>query len=111
MIIDTRERREYEGGTPYGETRGGHVPGAVHLHYRSLLRKDGRLRSPGALKRLLQKAGISSNKEIIAYCTGGVRSGYVVAVLAHLGFSKVLNYAGSMWAWAAADAKQHPLAR
>ncbi len=27
-IIDTREEREFEGSTPYGENRGGHIPKA-----------------------------------------------------------------------------------
>ncbi|MGB3492816.1 MAG: rhodanese-like domain-containing protein, partial [Elainellaceae cyanobacterium] len=27
-LVDTREAREYEGETPYGELRGGHLPGA-----------------------------------------------------------------------------------
>lgn len=110
-FVDTRESREFRGATPYGEARGGHLPGAIHLHYRKLLRRDGRLKPAAALREILRRAGINERKSIVAYCTGGVRSAWLVAVLSHLGYRDVRNYAGSMWAWAAASAATHPLVR
>ena len=58
VIIDTREAREYAGKTPYGESRGGHVPGAVHLHYSELLGPDGRLLPAAKIRARLQKLGV-----------------------------------------------------
>ncbi len=111
VLVDTREKREYDGATPYGESRGGHVPGAVHLHYRQLLNPAGRLRPRATVRDLLKKAGIPSNKQVVVYCTGGVRSGWLVMLLADLGYKDARNYAGSMWEWAARPAKDYPLTR
>jgi len=109
LLVDTRELREFEGAVPYGESRGGHLPGAVHLHYSSLLNTLGALRDRDTLMARLRERGITADREIIAYCTGGVRSGWFVAVLADLGFTRVRNYAGSMWEWSAGPADQYPL--
>ena len=100
-VLDTREAREYAGATPYGETRGGHIPGAMHLHYQDFLDAQGKLLPREELMAKLTKLGISRNTPVVAYCTGGVRSAFVVAVLADLGFTNVKNYAGSMWEWSA----------
>lgn len=109
VLADTRELREFNGAVPYGELRGGHLPGAVHLHYASLLNSIGQLRDHNTLLARLAAAGITPDKEVIAYCTGGVRSGWFVALLADLGFARVRNYAGSMWEWASGPADQYPL--
>ena len=108
VIIDTREPREFAGKTPYGEQRGGHIPGAVNLYFKEFLRQDGRLLEPQAIRTRLQALGITSDTQIVVYCTGGIRSGWLTSVFVTLGFS-VKNYAGSMWEWSAAAAEQYPL--
>lgn len=110
-IVDTREQREYEGKTPYGESRGGHVPGAVHLHFKDLLGQDGLLLPKPKLEAKLKALGIERAKPVVAYCTGGIRSGWFVAVLHHLGYQDAQNYAGSMWQWSAGDAELNPLVK
>jgi thiosulfate/3-mercaptopyruvate sulfurtransferase len=109
VIVDTRSEREYRGETPYGEDRAGHLPGAVHLHYRALLDEEGRLRPASEVRSLLDDRGIAADKRVVAYCTGGVRSAWLTVVLAHLGYERVANYAGSGWDWAAAPEEDHPL--
>ncbi len=111
VVIDTREQREYDGKTPYGESRGGHVPGAVHLYYKDLMRPDGRLLPRAALEKKLKALGITPDKTVVSYCTGGVRSGWMTVVLRSLGYKHALNYAGSMWEWSASPAKKFPLAK
>lgn len=111
VALDTREQREFDGKTPYGESRGGHVPGAKHLHYTDLLRADGRLLAPKKLKAKLASLGIRPDTEVAAYCTGGVRSGWVTVVLQQLGYTKARNYAGSMWEWSAQSAEKFPLVK
>ena len=110
-FIDAREHREFRGATPYGERRGGHLLGALHLHYRSLLDKRGRLLPTATLRRRLRALGLKKTTPVVAYCTGGVRSAWLVVVLRHLGYTRVRNYAGSMWEWAALPAATHPLVR
>lgn len=109
VVIDTRERREYLGATPYGEKRGGHIPGAKHIHYKALMTPQGTLRSARSIRRLLRKQGITPKHTIVAYCTGGIRSAWFVAVLHHVGFRRVKNYAGSMWEWSAGPPTRYPL--
>lgn len=108
VVIDTREAREYDGATPYGESRGGHIPGAVHLYYRDLLDQDGALLPKPEILQRLKQAGVADDALIVAYCTGGIRSAWVTTVLADVGLS-VENYAGSMWEWAASSADRYPL--
>lgn len=110
MVIDTRQSREFSGATPHGEQRGGHIPGAVHLHFKDLLADDGLLRSPAEIREKLQSLGITLDTRIVTYCTGGIRSGWLTAVLTTLGFS-VQNYAGSMWEWSAEVPSEYPLER
>lgn len=98
-VLDTRSDEEFRGATPYFSSRGGHVPGALHLEWRALLAEDGRLLPQAELERRVAAAGLRRDQRIIAYCTGGVRSAFVVAVLTHLGFPDAANYAGSWWDW------------
>lgn len=109
VLLDTRTAREYAGATPYGEARGGHLPGAKHLHYTALLGDDGRLLSAAAIRAKLEKRGITPDTRVIAYCTGGVRSAWMTVVLRHLGYAKAANYAGSAWDWAAGDEEEFGL--
>ncbi len=111
LFVDAREAREYAGETPYGETRGGHLPGAVHLYYKDLLDAQGRLRPAAEVQARLRAEGIDPAKTVVAYCTGGVRSAWLVAVLVHLGYPSAHNYAASMWEWSALPAESHPLDR
>lgn len=107
-VLDTRETREYQGETPHGEARGGIVPGARHLWYRNLVGPDGRILPREQVAARLNGLGIGPDSDIVAYCTGGVRAGFVTTVLSHYGY-RVRNYAGSMWHWAAGPADAYPL--
>jgi thiosulfate/3-mercaptopyruvate sulfurtransferase len=109
VLIDARQPKEYAGATPYGERRGGHLPAAVSCYYRRLLDTHGYARSRDAILETLGHPDLDPKTPIVAYCTGGVRSAFVVAVLVELGFANVKNYAGSMWEWAASPAIHYPL--
>ena len=111
IVVDNREAREYSGATPYGETRGGHIPGAVHFYFKELLQANGCLLSSEQIDYKLKLVGIEkgSDQEIITYCTGGIRSAFFVAVLVNLGYTNVKNYAGSMWEWSQAENSSYPL--
>ncbi|MBL9008977.1 MAG: sulfurtransferase [Myxococcales bacterium] len=105
LVLDVRSETEWRGATPYFEARGGHIPGALSLDWRQLLDENGRLRDAAALRQALAALGVRSpdreGREIIVYCTGGVRSAFAWAVLRHLGYAQVRNYDGSFWEWAA----------
>jgi thiosulfate/3-mercaptopyruvate sulfurtransferase len=108
VIIDVREKREFQGETPYGEQRSGHIPGAIHLYYRELLDQGGFILPPQEIISKLQALGVPVKGKIVVYCTAGVRAGWVTSVLTDLGF-QVQNYAGSMLDWSSASAEDYPL--
>jgi thiosulfate/3-mercaptopyruvate sulfurtransferase len=109
-LLDVREPREYEGKTPYGEARGGHIPGAKGLWYKDLLGKDGKLLPRAEIEKALAARGITRDSNVVAYCTGGIRSGWFTTVLNDLGY-KARNYPGSGWEWAGSPAADYPLAK
>lgn len=110
VFIDTREEREFIGGTPYGERRGGHIPGAKHIYYKEFLKANGEVKKKEDIIQILNNHGIQREHTIISYCTGGVRSALVTAILQSLGFNAI-NYPGSMWEWSHLPEKEYPLAR
>jgi thiosulfate/3-mercaptopyruvate sulfurtransferase len=97
-LIDNREKHEFDGATPYGSSRGGHIPGALHIDWREFFTSEGTLKPRETLDALLKSKGIQSNQEIVVYCTGGVRSAMAYFVFRHLGYN-VRNYDGSWWDW------------
>ncbi len=108
IFLDTREEREFLGETPYGESRGGHIPGAKHLYYKNLLHEDGSLLSSEEISAKIKELGIGRETTIVTYCTGGIRSAWMTAVLRNEGYN-AKNYAGSMWEWSAGNEKDFPL--
>jgi len=97
-IIDNRTREEYQGASPYGSPRGGHIPGAVHIHWPDFFLSNGHMKSKTELLNILNKFNITYEKEVVVYCTGGVRSAMAYFVLRYLGYN-VRNYDGSWWDW------------
>lgn len=108
VFLDVREPREFEGKTPYGESRGGHLAPAKHLFFKDLLDKEGRLLARADIEKILVSKGVTRDKEVVSYCTGGIRAGWVTTVLNDMGY-KARNYAGSMWEWSAQPAAEFPL--
>ena len=98
MIIDNRIRKEFDGTTPYGTPRGGHIPNAIHIHWPKFFQTNGNLKTLAALNSILDQNGIRPDQEIIVYCTGGVRSAMAYFVFRYMGY-KVRNYDGSWWDW------------
>jgi len=100
VVLDVRSDEEWRGATPYHEARGGHIPGAVHLEWKELLDRRGRI-DPDAARARLLAAGIKRSDRVITYCTSGVRSAEVWVILRTLGYAEVRNYDGSWFEWSA----------
>lgn len=101
-IIDTRNPKEYNGATDFGEAKGGHLPGAINIDFMELL-QDGYLKSNDDIVKLLADNGITQDDEIVTYCTAGIRSGYMQKVLEMCGFTNVRNYDESYYRWSAVN--------
>ena len=102
VVWDTRTRDEYSGRKVLAD-RGGHIPGATHLHWIELLHEVNNvkvLKSESEIRTLLAGHGITDEHEIVAHCQIGIRSAYATLILQGLGYSQVKNYDGSWLEWA-----------
>ncbi|MGN6718616.1 MAG: sulfurtransferase [Candidatus Binatia bacterium] len=97
-ILDTRSRGEFL-GTHVRAARGGAIPGAIHIEWTDNIAPDGKFKPNGELRAMYEKAGITSDKEVISYCQGGYRAAHSYIALRLLGFPRVRNYIGSWKEW------------
>jgi thiosulfate/3-mercaptopyruvate sulfurtransferase len=80
ILLDVRAPAEYTGERfwPSGATedtgRAGHVPGAINVPIDLLRTEAGTLKDSEELRRILQQAGVASDKAVITYCTIGNRA-------------------------------------
>ncbi|HEY9387807.1 MAG TPA: sulfurtransferase, partial [Nitrososphaeraceae archaeon] len=107
-MVDVRSPKEFTGeilAPPEYPTehaqRGGHIPGAQNIPWAQAVNdSDGTFKSADELRKLYESKGISSDKEIIAYCRIGERSSHTWFVLKYLlGYPNVKNYDGSWTEW------------
>jgi thiosulfate/3-mercaptopyruvate sulfurtransferase len=106
-FVDVRSPKEFSGellapeNMPQeGAQRGGHIPGAVSIPWSMAVGEDGTFKPGGDLNALYGDKGITSDKEIIAYCRIGERSSLTWFVLTYLlGYPNVRNYDGSWTEW------------
>ncbi len=91
-LLDCRTPEEYAEG---------HIPGARNrLWDRTLVRRAYQaFRAADELKADLIQLGVTGDKEIVTYCTTGVRSAHTYLTLRVLGYSRVRNYEGSWTEW------------
>lgn len=101
VVLDSREKDEYDGATKYGEVRGGHIPGAINIPFNEMIDKDGTFKNPKDIQKILDEKGIKKEDEIVTYCTAGIRSAHLALTLKMMGYENVRNYDASFYAWAA----------
>jgi thiosulfate/3-mercaptopyruvate sulfurtransferase len=98
-ILDARSVEEYLGKEVSGLPRSGHIPSAIHVGWNGFLNKDATVKDLSVIKEMLEAKGIRNGQEVICYCTGGVRSGWLYFILKLVGYPKISNYPGSWWEW------------
>jgi thiosulfate/3-mercaptopyruvate sulfurtransferase len=99
LIVDARDAAQYRGETVRG-SRGGHLPGAVHIPARALFNEDGTWKPIDEQRRLLEEGGIQPDQTVAAYCNGGVTATAVLFALHRTGHQRFANYDGSWNEWA-----------
>jgi|TARA_B100001971_G_C18191740_1_gene539059 thiosulfate/3-mercaptopyruvate sulfurtransferase len=99
VVIDARSSKEYNGAVGPGIPRGGHVPLAINIPWDQFFNEDASIKSREELQRVFRENTLTEDQEIICYCTGGVRSAWLLTVFQFAGYSKVRNYTGSWWEW------------
>lgn len=117
-LVDTRPPEQYAGRavwTPFGSRylppgqdwvmvgdrplRGGHIPGAVHLHASRNLAPDWTYRQPDELRALAGSAGIDPAQQVILYCGVGISASLGLFALHLAGYPNLALYDGSWIEW------------
>jgi thiosulfate/3-mercaptopyruvate sulfurtransferase len=109
LLLDVRSPEEYRGervspppGFDHGAERKGHIPGAVHLHFRELLNDDDTFKTAEQMQDRFTQVGIRADApaEIVAYCRLSHRATLAWFALSYLlGFRDVKVYDGSWTEW------------
>ncbi len=104
VILDVRPMPAYNGWALKGESRGGHVAGAVPfpIHWLDQLEDD-------RIAAELEDRGITPDRRVIVYGYGGDDAESAAAKLETLGFGSVGIFADGLPAWA--DASEKPMGR
>jgi thiosulfate/3-mercaptopyruvate sulfurtransferase len=107
-LIDVRSPGEFRGEITHmpeypqeGVLRGGHIPGARGVPWKTAANDDGTFKSAEELKKIYtENLGLKPGDDIIAYCRIGERSSHTWFVLTYLlGYKNVRNYDGSWTEW------------
>jgi thiosulfate/3-mercaptopyruvate sulfurtransferase len=107
VFVDVRSPEEYRGEKlapdhlPQEQSHvPGHIPGAANIPWSKAANEDGTFKSADDLRVLYEGAGVTADKEVIAYCRIGERSAHTWFALTQLlGYPDVKNYDGSWAEW------------
>jgi thiosulfate/3-mercaptopyruvate sulfurtransferase len=107
-LIDVRSPGEFRGEITHmpeypqeGVLRGGHVPSAKSVPWKTAANDDGTFKSAEELRKIyVDQLGFHESDHTIVYCRIGERSSHTWFVLTKLlGFTDVKNYDGSWTEW------------
>jgi thiosulfate/3-mercaptopyruvate sulfurtransferase len=98
VLVDARDEGQYTGRIRRG-VRGGHIPGAVPFPRERVVREDGTFADAAVLADAAREAGAAPEREVVAYCNGGVAATSVLFALSMLGYPRLSNYDGSWNEW------------
>ena len=98
VMLDTRTEGEFC-GTIVRAARGGCIPGAVHIEWTANVAADGRFKAAVDLRAMYEAAGVTPDREVVAYCQGAYRAAHSYVALRSLGYPRVRSYLGSWKEW------------
>lgn len=101
QIADARSGTRFRGEEvePRPGVRAGHMPGARNVHYASLLKPDGTLKSPAEIEAVFAAAGVDLSKPIITSCGSGVTAAILSLGMTLTGKRDHALYDGSWTEW------------
>lgn len=105
QVVDARSPARFRAQEPEPRpgVRGGHIPGARNVHYRTLLRPDGTLKQGPELVQAFEAAGVDLAKPVTASCGSGVTAAIIALALYTLGMEDTPVYDGSWAEWGARE--------
>jgi thiosulfate/3-mercaptopyruvate sulfurtransferase len=103
QVVDARSPGRFSGSEaePRPGVRGGHMPGAANVHFRTLLTPDGTFKPRAQLRDIFAGAGIDPQKPVVTTCGTGVTAAILKLALDDLGATDVALYDGSWTEWGA----------
>lgn len=101
QIADARSPGRFRGeeAEPRAGVHAGHMPGARNVHYASLLKSDGTLKSAAEISGVFASAGIDLAKPVITSCGSGVTAALLSLGLTLAGARDHALYDGSWSEW------------
>lgn len=103
QVVDARDAGRFTGETEdavHG-LPGGHIPGARHLFFRSLLADNGTFLPPDRLRERFAQAGIDLDRPLVASCGSGITASVVLFAALLAGKQDGALYDGSWSEWGA----------
>lgn len=102
LVLDVRSDDERSGINMRGGSRGGRIPGSIHIEWKNFHTEGDVpvLKTAKEIREILSKKNITSDKNIITYCQGGIRAAHTFWALRLSGFNNIKNYDGSWREWA-----------
>ena len=97
VLVDARPLNEFQGDDDVW-LRKGHIPGAISFHWARLMESDNthKFKPHSEVKADLEKAGLTKDKNIIAYCGTSREGSLLLFYLKHVaGYPNVRLYEGA----------------
>jgi thiosulfate/3-mercaptopyruvate sulfurtransferase len=101
VVVDNRSFNEFIGkDVRPGASRGGHIPGAVHLEWTKFSDKLNTFKSAQDIEKVLKQRGITKDTKVVTYCQTGIgRSTDMALAMKLIGYDNVVEYTGSWEEW------------
>jgi thiosulfate/3-mercaptopyruvate sulfurtransferase len=101
QILDARSASRFKGeeAEPRAGVRGGHMPGALNVPWRSVVTAEGTLKPPGELRAAF--GAVDTAKPIVTTCGSGISAAILMLALREIGAGDVALYDGSWTEWGA----------
>ena len=106
QVLNVLSGPHYRGeANPFGNKRVGHIPGSINIPIEEFLTEDDRgvVKPAGELRAVLDKPGLSAERETVVHCQAGIRTTLGFFVLSLLGWNRIRAYDAAMAEWANQD--------
>jgi thiosulfate/3-mercaptopyruvate sulfurtransferase len=97
-LVDARSPKEFRGEDVRAK-RGGHIPGAVNIEWTENLTDEKTFKPADQLATLYERAGVTKDKTVVAYCQTMHRGALSYFTLRLLGYPNVRGYDRSWSEW------------